>query len=136
MCCGSNCKGWLFLFEQTTAYTVRMSDWGADVCSSDLRVAKARAIGNQAITDVVEELVADDQFIQRAVIVDRQIALEVHGDRTVVQRSLRSEEHTSELQSLMRNSYAVFCLKKKKLETNTVVIELHIEHYQYRLKIE
>src|SRR3546814_9997786 len=30
-------------------------------------------------------------------------------------RDLRSEEHTSELQSLMRNSYAVFCLKKKKL---------------------
>src|SRR3546814_4709728 len=29
-------------------------------------------------------------------------------------RSMRSEEHTSELQSLMRNSYAVFCLKKKK----------------------
>src|SRR3546814_6988349 len=30
---------------------------------------------------------------------------------------LRSEEHTSELQSLMRNSYAVFCLKKKKTPT-------------------
>src|SRR3546814_9920226 len=30
-------------------------------------------------------------------------------------RSARSEEHTSELQSLMRNSYAVFCLKKKKM---------------------
>src|SRR3546814_6904016 len=30
-------------------------------------------------------------------------------------RQLRSEEHTSELQSLMRNSYAVFCLKKKNL---------------------
>src|SRR3546814_9264077 len=30
-------------------------------------------------------------------------------------REIRSEEHTSELQSLMRNSYAVFCLKKKKL---------------------
>src|SRR3546814_4647013 len=30
----------------------------------------------------------------------------------------RSEEHTSELQSLMRNSYAVFCLKKKKLSKN------------------
>src|SRR3546814_6401126 len=29
---------------------------------------------------------------------------------------IRSEEHTSELQSLMRNSYAVFCLKKKKKE--------------------
>src|SRR3546814_1787197 len=34
-----------------------------------------------------------------------------------VQRALRSEEHTSELQSLMRISYAVFCLKKKKTRT-------------------
>src|SRR3546814_3942070 len=33
---------------------------------------------------------------------------------TAVRRLQRSEEHTSELQSLMRNSYAVFCLKKKK----------------------
>src|SRR3546814_4395419 len=32
-------------------------------------------------------------------------------------RFVRSEEHTSELQSLMRNSYAVFCLKKKKKHT-------------------
>src|SRR3546814_7188264 len=32
---------------------------------------------------------------------------------------VRSEEHTSELQSLMRSSYAVFCLKKKKTTTNT-----------------
>src|SRR3546814_2317422 len=48
-------------------------------------------------------------------------------------RALRSEEHTSELQSLMRNSYAVFCLKKKKTNkhkthtpstyTNTNIIE-------------
>src|SRR3546814_3515074 len=35
----------------------------------------------------------------------------------------RSEEHTSELQSLMRISYAVFCLKKKKKASNTVNIE-------------
>src|SRR3546814_3072894 len=35
------------------------------------------------------------------------------------QPSVRSEEHTSELQSLMRISYAVFCLKKKKTETTT-----------------
>src|SRR3546814_9403126 len=33
--------------------------------------------------------------------------------------ALRSEEHTSELQSLMRNSYAVFCLKKKKIKSTT-----------------
>src|SRR3546814_5967361 len=34
-------------------------------------------------------------------------------------RGARSEEHTSELQSLMRNSYAVFCLKKKTIQTQT-----------------
>src|SRR3546814_4742011 len=36
-----------------------------------------------------------------------------------VQRQLRSEEHTSELQSLMRISYAVFCLKKKNYKQHT-----------------
>src|SRR3546814_8848090 len=38
--------------------------------------------------------------------------------------SLRSEEHTSELQSLMRISYAVFCLKKKKNNRNTTSYRL------------
>src|SRR3546814_6752018 len=37
-------------------------------------------------------------------------------------RNLRSEEHTSELQSLMRISYAVFCLKKKKQITHTDIL--------------
>src|SRR3546814_5911007 len=37
---------------------------------------------------------------------------------TLEDRVLRSEEHTSELQSLMRSSYAVFCLKKKKVSTS------------------
>src|SRR3546814_1241268 len=44
------------------------------------------------------------------IIADRIIAGDIAG--------LRSEEHTSELQSLMRISYAVFCLKKKKTQTN------------------
>src|SRR3546814_8356159 len=39
-----------------------------------------------------------------------------------VRRTVRSEEHTSELQSLMRISYAVFCLKKKKDDTNTNIV--------------
>src|SRR3546814_8486646 len=38
---------------------------------------------------------------------------------TVTHRAVRSEEHTSELQSLMRISYAVFCLKKKKINLYT-----------------
>src|SRR3546814_9713341 len=36
----------------------------------------------------------------------------------IVSKAARSEEHTSELQSLMRISYAVFCLKKKKITNN------------------
>src|SRR3546814_5896408 len=40
-----------------------------------------------------------------------------HADRPDQQQRLRSEEHTSELQSLMRISYAVFCLKKKNDKT-------------------
>src|SRR3546814_3903193 len=43
---------------------------------------------------------------------DRATAREPGGDDIL--REIRSEEHTSELQSLMRNSYAVFCYKKKK----------------------
>src|SRR3546814_6946023 len=38
--------------------------------------------------------------------------------RDVIELKYRSEEHTSELQSLMRISYAVFCLKKKKKNNN------------------
>src|SRR3546814_7447511 len=42
--------------------------------------------------------------------------------------SARSEEHTSELQSLMRNSYAVFCLKKKKTDNTMHTHTIHNAH--------
>src|SRR3546814_10118967 len=42
----------------------------------------------------------------------------------------RSEEHTSELQSLMRISYAVFCLKKKKLKVVQNTYDTTIYHYK------
>src|SRR3546814_2132876 len=46
------------------------------------------------------------------------IARAVEFGALLGERNERSEEHTSELQSLMRNSYAVFCLKKKQNENN------------------
>src|SRR3546814_7623027 len=51
-----------------------------------------------------------------AALAERRILLRRHRDigRGLVAANVRSEEHTSELQSLMRISYAVFCLKKKK----------------------
>src|SRR3546814_7801522 len=51
-----------------------------------------------------------------------------HEERDAAQILSRSEEHTSELQSLMRNSYAVFCLKKKK--KNTQIILTSNQHKQ------
>src|SRR3546814_7107832 len=47
--------------------------------------------------------------------------------------SSRSEEHTSELQSLMRISYAVFCLKKKKYHNDTNDVKQHNKHKSQHL---
>src|SRR3546814_1349254 len=71
------------------------------------------------------EIVAErrDQAERHGAVLDREIARgtagplvdRINGARLAQRRDkLRSEEHTSELQSLMRISYAVFCLKKKK----------------------
>src|SRR3546814_982357 len=54
------------------------------------------------------------------------------------ERSSRSEEHTSELQSLMRISYAVFCLKKKNNRTPTYVTDVqhHVNTHTYKTLIQ
>src|SRR3546814_7918961 len=53
------------------------------------------------------------------------LALGVYGGADMVSVYIRSEEHTSELQSLMRISYAVFCLKKKKTTTTSTTPSPH-----------
>src|SRR3546814_9511247 len=51
----------------------------------------------------------------------------------LIEEAMRSEEHTSELQSLMRISYAVFCLKKKKINnTNTCINEYITQTQTYK----
>src|SRR3546814_3206960 len=60
----------------------------------------------------------------------RLIAAGRHADAYMVNwHSNRSEEHTSELQSLMRISYAVFCLKKKKLKPITPHTKIHTTNH-------
>src|SRR3546814_2324752 len=54
----------------------------------------------------------------RATLEVTALELAMQRNRAALVGALRSEEHTSELQSLMRISYAVFCLKKKKKENN------------------
>src|SRR3546814_4385105 len=74
------------------------------------------AVGGEADVAGAEEVVERDLFgdLPAALAVGLEHVLAAVGSRASRQLHLRSEEHTSELQSLMRISYAVFCLKKKK----------------------
>src|SRR3546814_9954881 len=123
---------------------MRISDWSSDVCSSDLGIDRP-LVQRPGVLDV-ERLALRRHRVRRrpglpdAVVVhlpgrvargavelvgaefvigDGAIAVAVEQAHVVraVRTVVRSEEHTSELQSLMRISYAVFCLKKKKTKT-------------------
>src|SRR3546814_2184295 len=96
---------------------MRISDWSSDVCSSDLLVGSGagwmRRVMQQA-HHCLGPLVHRCKEAGRQVERQRQQAQQPVAQ--IAQGGVigRSEEHTSELQSLMRISYAVFCLKKKK----------------------
>src|SRR3546814_4137320 len=110
---------------------MRISDWSSDVCSSDLTwVLKS---GERTLVDsegvalplstaeynlMLAFVTRPNQVLSRDQLLDITQGREANPfDRAIDNQisRLRSEEHTSELQSLMRNSYAVFCLKKKNI---------------------
>src|SRR3546814_4972725 len=111
-----------FFFKQKTAYEMRISDWSSDVCSSDLLSA-----GSGLGPRVTAQLLRTPSISRRKSQCSRVASCFCTMKRSplALARSprgsavLRSEEHTSELQSLMRISYAVFCLKKKKTNDRT-----------------
>src|SRR3546814_2454963 len=96
---------------------MRISDWSSDVCSSDL--VNIRTIGDGWGT-WSGGYTGQVLFSNGATSVSGTFTNPVGAFGFF---SERSEEHTSELQSLMRISYAVFCLKKKKKQHNNVIIE-------------
>src|SRR3546814_8426467 len=121
---------------------MRISDWSSDVCSSDLLVdgegsdagsagRRVRCIGvamveidprlGRGLGDGLVDILAYRHGPHRNRTVGKRLC---HGDY------VRSEEHTSELQSLMRVSYAVFCLKKKKQTNNRYYITKYDEATQ------
>src|SRR3546814_3905025 len=121
----------VFLFKQKTAYEMRISDWSSDVCSSDRATQHLLELGHEKIAylgrnrltstgrDRFEGFMAAmkkaDLKVANDWAIDCPASREDGYRETVKVLSVsRSEEHTSELQSLMRISYAVFCLKKKK----------------------
>src|SRR3546814_4428096 len=121
-----------FFFKQKTAYEMRISDWSSDVCSSDLkdagvdaavdRIARRIELGRQRRQTARQAAPKARQAVIDADLKDRRMigtignAAGVNGVAIAAPdpRGARSEEHTSELQPLMRISYADFCLKKKK----------------------
>src|SRR3546814_7578470 len=106
---------------------MRISDWSSDVCSSDLPAATDRGTGGASMTAgaafALERLpqvmarvgLSRSEIYRRIAAGDFPQPVKL-GERASAWNAaeVRSEEHTSELQSLMRISYAVFCLKKKK----------------------
>src|SRR3546814_1757198 len=130
-----------FFFKQKTAYEMRISDWSSDVCSSDLDMKvsvegdRLRAIGKtldpsivngesigflrfnargaELFLDEIERAMKSEQGLKQWYLSAIDTIAKASGE--VGTLSIRSEEHTSELQSLMRISYAVFCLKKKTI---------------------
>src|SRR3546814_2262208 len=96
---------------------MRISDWSSDVCSSDLNLGvRQRASSNKAFQRAVLQLAGQ---LRKAPGLSSSAQLDELAKAETLRRAMRSEEHTSELQSLMRISYAVFCLKKKKHTTTT-----------------
>src|SRR3546814_4761393 len=115
---------------------MRISDWSSDVCSSDLvalveirlelrRVSQLGRANRRVVLRMREQ---HDPFVTLPIMEAdapfRRIGLEIG----------RSEEHTSELQSLMRLSYAVFCLKKNK-PYNCYTPSTHTNHFIHILII-
>src|SRR3546814_8959865 len=91
---------------------MRISDWSSDVCSSDLQVVA------QGTPEDVAKVAASytGRYLKEYLKPPAQretVAAKKTGNGKRRDAAERSEEHTSELQSLMRISYAVFCLKKK-----------------------
>src|SRR3546814_9277070 len=112
---------------------MRISDWSSDVCSSDLPrrsgEGKAVEIGLLRIDEAAVDARAERQRRALRAVGRRRVAGAADTQAEIERRIVpdaRSEEHTSELQSLMRISYAVFCLKKKKSQKTTNNTESYI----------
>src|SRR3546814_7132312 len=104
---------------------MRISDWSSDVCSSDLKIWLHISALSEVVFDFsdkinlnLERFTTTGQLEWRGLksgqgqfFIHRPDDLGLRHNFSI--HNIRSEEHTSELQSLMRISYAVFCLKTK-----------------------
>src|SRR3546814_9109473 len=102
-----------FYFKQTTAYDVHISDCGSVVCSFYLGTCVRMNDGiDLTVYAQIEMRIFGEDIDGTLAMPNRPLSGRIIMAYGACQGT-RSEEHTSELQSLMRISYAVFCLKKK-----------------------
>src|SRR3546814_9958961 len=107
---------------------MRISDWSSDVCSSDLVQRHYVNFADlESVAILGQHIELRSVAFECGAFVEHLAEHGLDGDDLAPDHQLaaelllqprRSEEHTSELQSLMRISYAVFCLKKKKKITH------------------
>src|SRR3546814_6105937 len=114
---------------------MRISDWSSDVCSSDLTVPTD--LEKVPTTKSISSSQPSSSNTPRPFLPKKPMPW-ASSHRIIVlgcfftaatmagRGAIRSEEHTSELQSLMRISYAVFCLKKK----NNINVKINIQEIQ------
>src|SRR3546814_9369726 len=126
--------GYFFFFKQKPAYEMRISDWSSDVCSSDLALSGARDArlschDDRSRTDILGQGPPACAGRHRLSLGKRG-SIAFH--RRNARQAFRSEEHTSELQSLMRISYAVFCLKQKKNTKRNNTSNKHQENKHHK----
>src|SRR3546814_7638894 len=132
-----------FFFKQKTAYEMRISDWSSDVCSSDLRTSlltsRSRSMSTASMPDAAARRRRPSSIsnVSRCCAVRRghcsaRTPRRVRSawcrrgrPRRPKAPSPRSEEHTSELQSLMRTSYAVFCWQHKNISLYPFPYRVH-----------
>src|SRR3546814_957643 len=115
---------------------MRISDWSSDVCSSDLTsFTSLPSLPSVSSHTEPSSLTSTSRIrmpkSQRSALCSASpsTAMRISPWPDSAPISRRSEEHTSELQSLMRISYAVFCLKKKKNTNHNLT---KIQHYKNR----
>src|SRR3546814_5041125 len=112
-----------FFFNHQTAYEMRISDWSSDVCTSDLAglgtvpvavAGSAPVAGSEVLfQNTVLPARAKPTMVSSEVTRMTVQTTTIDADSRALSSTIsRTEANTSELQSLMRNSYDVLCLKK------------------------
>src|SRR3546814_6791090 len=109
---------------------MRISDWSSDVCSSDLSNPQSFPKPEKPSAKEEAPVALSRPLSSKPSAGKKKLARcatrrlgQIHPDHVMLSRcGDRSEEHTSELQSLMRISYAVFCLKKQNKHNKKINI--------------